>query len=123
MTKITTQFAGLIALALAASAQAAQISASALFAAYERNEVVAEDDYNGRRIDISGRVSEIKDATMGGTIVFLAAGKNDRNIRCHFPKHAKSELAGLRVGEQATFACTVDYRVNNSIHASSCNRD
>jgi hypothetical protein len=123
MTKISIQCAGMIALALAANAQAEQIGAGALFAAYERNEVVAEDNYNGRRISISGRVSEIKDATMGGSVVFLAAGKDDRNIRCHFPKHARSELAGLRVGELATFACTVDYRVNNSIHASSCNRD
>jgi hypothetical protein len=123
MIKIATPLAGIMTLTFVADAHAERISASALFAAYERNEVVAEDGYNGRRISISGRISEIKDAALGGFAVLLAAGNEGKNVRCHFPKHASAELASLRVGEQVTFVCTVDYRVNNSIHASSCNRN
>jgi hypothetical protein len=123
MIKIATPLAGIMSLTFVAHAHAERISASALFAAYERSEVVAEDSYNGRRLSISGRINRIKDAALGGLAIFLAAGKNDENVRCHFPKRASSAVAGLRVGDQANFVCTVDYRVNNSIHASACERN
>jgi len=123
MTRLTTGFAGSALLACAGFAQAEDISATALFAAYERNQIVAEDGYNGRRITISGRVSAIEDAMMGASAVFLAAGENGKSVRCHFPKNAKPELAGVKVGDQVTFACTVEYRMNSTIHASSCSRN
>lgn len=107
----------------APAADAAEITASALFDAYESNEIVAEDSYNGRRISISGRIKAIKKATMGAPILMLDAGGSGRTIHCHFPKKAQTEVEPLRPGEQVTLNCRVKYRMNASIHASACRLD
>lgn len=101
-------------------AQAETVTATALFRAYERNEIVAEDGYNGRRITIRGQVSEIKQAMMGAPIVLLEAGAPNKQVICHFPKKAQAEIAGLEVGDQVRVSCRVKYRMGDTIHASAC---
>ncbi|WP_462323220.1 OB-fold protein [Halochromatium sp.] len=120
MSRLLTCLTLIAALSLPSLAQAETLSASELFAIYERNEIVAEDSYNGRRIDISGRISALKQAMMGAPIVLLEAGSSNKLVSCHFPKKAQTELAGLKVGDQVSFSCRIKYRMGNTIHASAC---
>lgn len=105
---------------LAGRAGAETITATALFKAYEENEIVAEDSYNGQRIAISGRISGLKQAAFGAPIVLLETGSPGNLVSCHFPKKAQAEIARFAVGDQATFSCTIKYRMGDRIHASAC---
>jgi hypothetical protein len=109
-----------LVLSLPNSARAETVTASALFQAYEQNEIVAEDSYNGRRIGIDGQVSGLKQAIMGAPIVLLDAGAPDQWISCHFPQKAQAEIAKLQVGDQVNVDCRIKYRMGNTIHASAC---
>ncbi|MBK5938914.1 OB-fold protein [Halochromatium roseum] len=110
----------ILVLILPSSAHAETITASALFQAYEQNEIVAEDSYNGRRIGIDGRVAGLKQAIMGAPIVLLDAGAPNQWISCHFPQKAQAEIAKLQIGDPVSFSCRIKYRMGNTIHASAC---
>lgn len=110
----------ILVLILPSPTRAETVTASALFQAYERNEIVAEDSYNGRRIGIDGRVAELKQAIMGAPIVLLDAGAPNRWVSCHFPQKAQAEIAKLQVGDPVSFSCRIKYRMGNTIHASAC---
>lgn len=105
---------------VATVAHAETLSATALFHAYESNEIVAEDSYNGRRVGISGRISGFKQAMMGAPIVLLEAGSANKSVSCHFPKKAQAEIARLKIGDHIKVNCTVKYRMGDMIHASAC---
>lgn len=122
MSRFSTGLALAVALALPhlARAEAETLSASALFEVYERNEIVAEDTYNGRRIGISGRISAIKKAMMGAPILLLEAGSPNKLVSCHFPQKAQAELAALKTGDQVSVNCRIKYRMGQTIHASAC---
>jgi hypothetical protein len=105
---------------LAGLAQAEAITATALFKAYEENEIVAEDSYNGRRLSISGRISGFKKAALGAPIVLLETGSPGKLVSCHFPKKAQAQVDRFAVGDQVTFSCTIKYRMGDMIHASAC---
>lgn len=109
-----------LVLILPSPVRAETVTASALFQAYEHNEVVAEDSYNGRHIGIDGRVAGLKQAIMGAPIVLLDAGAPNQWISCHFPQKAQAEIAKLQVGDQVSFNCRIKYRMGNTIHASAC---
>jgi hypothetical protein len=101
-------------------AQAEGLTSTALFETYKRDEILAEDTYNGRRIDISGRISAFKEAVVGAPIVLLDAGSPSEFVRCQFPTKAKDEVAGLKIGDQVGFSCIIKYRMGDIIHASAC---
>jgi hypothetical protein len=110
----------LATLAFGEPARADTVSATNLFDAYARNEIVAEDSYNGRHISIGGRVKTIKKATFGAPIVVLDAGSPDRSVSCHFPKKFWPQIEQASAGDDVVFSCTVKYRMGDTIHASAC---
>lgn len=105
---------------LATRAHAETVTATALFKAYESNEIVAEDSYNGRRINISGRINGFKQAMMGAPIVLLEAGSPSKLVSCHFPKKAQAEVARWKIGDHINVSCIIKYRMGETIHASAC---
>lgn len=105
---------------LATRAHAETVTATALFKAYESNEIVAEDSYTGRRINISGRISGFKQAMMGAPIVLLEAGSPSNLVSCHFPKKAQAEVARWKIGDHINVSCIIKYRMGETIHASAC---
>lgn len=121
MNQFCASLSFITTLAVSGVAAAENITATALFESYERNEIVAEDSYNGRRIGIDGRISAIKQAMMGAPIVLLGAGGPKQLVSCNFPKKAQAEVATLKVGDQVSVSCRVKYRMGNTIHASACN--
>lgn len=120
MNRFCAGLSFVITLALSGVAEAENITATALFETYERNEIVAEDSYNGRSIGIRGRISAIKQAMMGAPIVLLEAGGPNKRVACHLPKKAQAEIAERKIGDQVSFSCRVKYRMGNTIHASAC---
>ncbi len=120
MNRFCASLSFITTLAVSGVAEAENTTARALFETYERNEIVAEDSYNGRRIGIRGRIGAIKQAMMGAPIVLLEAGGPNKLVSCHFPKKAQAEIAAMKIGDQVSFSCRVKYRMGNTIHASAC---
>nr|WP_199040235.1 hypothetical protein [Dyella sp. ASV24] len=82
-----------------------RINAPDLYAAYEANEVQADNLYKGRWLAVHGIVSSISKDFMDDPYLLLI-GKNEyTTVHASFPKGALSELATLSKGTEVTVVC------------------
>jgi len=86
------------------TAQAIQVSAGALYKAYEANQVAADVQYEGKILLVTGVVSSIgKDILSNPYVVIGDGGKYSLvGVQCFFDKGAESELAKLSKGQTVT---------------------
>jgi hypothetical protein len=119
---------GILAVAISAvtasgSADAQEETATALYQMYQNEQIVADDNYNGTQITITGVVSEIKHSMLGAPVVLLAAGSPGAAVSCKFSDASKEQVSALKPGDAARFNCTVDFILGQTVHLSDCSVD
>ena len=92
-----------------------KISAATLLAAYEANEVAADEKFSGKLIEVTGVIDSISKDIMGDPYVTLGSGKDFAHVQAMFPADAAKQLAGLRKGQTLTVQCTCGGKVMNVI--------
>ena len=86
------------------------ISARQILNEYKNNEIRAGEQYNGKRVRISGCAANI-DNTMGILSVFVnsCGGLLDIDyVHAQFPDNAKGQLSRLNKGQKVVVECTVN---------------
>lgn len=101
--------------------QLEQVTAGALYAAYEANGVAADARYKGRPFLIEGQIQTIDTDILDTPYVTLRSGEMNefQSVQAMFPKAEKATLAGLSKGQVISVACTVDGKMMNVI-ARNC---
>jgi len=82
------------------------VSARDLVKAYKENELAADEKYQGKKLSVSGKVSNI--ATVLCTIQVDLEGRDFVTVKCVFPDERKSDVAKLKTGQTATLLGTGD---------------
>jgi hypothetical protein len=82
------------------------ISAPDLTAAYEANEVNADNNFKGKTFYVSGTVTDIKKDIMDDIYVILQGSEMLRDVQCYFDD--KETAAQLHKGMKVTFKGTCD---------------
>lgn len=81
--------------------ESAAVTAVALWAAFDENEVSAEDMYKGKPVFVKGTISAITTDPAGYPVVSLNAGKNGfAKVNCVFPKDVRPVIGKLKKGSQ-----------------------
>ncbi|WP_255369484.1 OB-fold putative lipoprotein [Fibrobacter sp. UWP2] len=86
------------------------VSAKQILSDFNSNEVRAGDQYNGKRVRISGCAASI-DNMMGILSVYINSCGGDFDIdyvRAQFPNRAKEKLSRLNKGQKVVVECTID---------------
>lgn len=78
------------------------VTASALRADYEANELAADGRYGGRRVLVSGVVESVGRDAFGSPHVVLAVRGRLLGVQCVFGRDADADLAKLARGEDVT---------------------
>lgn len=86
------------------------VSAKQILSDFNSNEVRAGDQYNGKRVRISGCAASI-DNMMGILSVYINSCGGDFDIDyvyARFPDNARSKLAGLNKNQKIVVECTIN---------------
>jgi hypothetical protein len=78
------------------------LQATELMAAYEADEMDANDDYLGKIIEVSGTVSDAATDANGLTTVTLASGNPIGGIVCELDIHTSHPRKSFSLGESVT---------------------
>lgn len=87
----------------AAAAPAIKVTARDLFKAYEANEIAADSQYKGKRIEITGEIESIASDMFDEPLVQLSAG-DFQNVGAQ--GLSKEVAGGLSKGQSITLVCT-----------------
>lgn len=91
------------------------ITASNLFAAYEANEVAADEAYKNKILKITGKVDTVGKDILDTMYVTLGSGVQYSfgNVQCMFADEHKSELMQLHKGQTVTVVGTCNGKLGN----------
>lgn len=85
------------------AAKSRTVSPSALFKAFEENEVAAEDAYKGKLVAISGKPGKIGTSPSGAPeVTFYVDASRIAAVVCQFPRDARAEVGKLKKGKPVT---------------------
>jgi hypothetical protein len=100
---------------------ASLVPVHSIMAAYEVNEIAAEQQYKGQTLNISGTVREVDTDILGVPYVLLTAGGEYEvwGVQAMFPRDRKESLVSLSKGDQITVRCRIDGKMLNVI-AKDC---
>jgi tRNA_anti-like len=101
----------------AVEAPAVSVGARELFAAYDANEVAADQQFKGKRLQVSGTVDGINSDLGDDPVVMLAAGDFQS---VHVQGLPKDVAAGLSKGQHITVVCTGNGEVIGSPMLDDC---
>jgi tRNA_anti-like len=90
-----------------------------LFAAYEGNEIAADQRFKGKRVVIAGEVERIGKDILDTPFLYLGAGGGIFGVQLMFPKSAEPDLATHDNGETIKAQCRVDGKFG-SVIARDC---
>ena len=91
--------------------------AESLFAAYEANEVSADQRYKDKWLDVSGTIDAIGKDVVDSMYVTLRSGDEFQigNVQCMFDDKHQSQLASLRKGQKVTLSGLCSGKFGNVI--------
>lgn len=101
----------------AQQADALQVDARMLYAAYDANEVAADQQFKGKRLRVTGTVEAIDSGIGDEPVVRLSAGSFQS---VHVQGLAAATAASLAKGQQITVVCTGDGEVIGSPMLEDC---
>jgi len=97
-----------------------EIKAANLVTRYKNNEVVADDDFKGKRISVTGRVQEVGKDFTGAAYVYLVSDKYGfEGVRCYVDK-ADPTLRLLKRGDSAAISGVVKGFVMKDVGLEKC---
>jgi hypothetical protein len=107
--------------AKAAPEQVVQVNIRTILAAYENNEVGADNQYKGKLIEVTGIVGDIKKDIMDNLYVTLGTGAQFEipQIQAFFDDSMNNQLGQLRKRQQLTVVCRVNGLMMNVL-AKDC---
>lgn len=82
---------------------AVKVSPSALVSAYNKNEIAADQEYKGKKIEITGEIESISSDFSDDAVVHLKSGELFDNVSLHGIPNA--EAAKLEKGKTITAVC------------------
>lgn len=85
-----------------ATAAPIDVTADALEAAYETNEIAADDRYKGLVLRVSGVADSIDKDVLDHPVVYLRSKRALLGVRCAFDDQHKAALSGIRKGQKVT---------------------
>ncbi|MGK3995086.1 OB-fold protein [Sorangium sp. So ce1024] len=86
---------------------AVEVTAKALAAAYEANEVRADAQYKGKTVMVTGIVNDIGKGVLGGMYIVVGTGAQIEipAVQASFSKEFEGSVAALSKGERTTVLC------------------
>lgn len=88
-----------------ASQPAVTVTVGEVLDAYAANEIAAKDRFEGRVLEVSGRIDMITDGLGGDPIVYIAEAKGDRSMVAGLLSDERQAAAMLVKGEMVTVRC------------------
>lgn len=88
-----------------ASQPAITVTVGEVLDAYAANEIAAKDRFDGRVLEVSGRIDMITDGFAGDPIVSIAEAKGDRSMVAGLLSDERQAAAMLVKGEMVTVRC------------------
>lgn len=85
-----------------------KVSANALSKAYTSNELRADDKYKDHWALITGRVSAVEKATLGGYQISMSEPMSLNQVVLNFDEDQKSNIVDYDKGERGSFVCRID---------------
>jgi hypothetical protein len=98
----------------AAKIQAVTVPAPDLIAAYQQNEIAADQRFKGETVVIRGDVNEIAKDILGTPYVTLSR-EGISAVQAMFPRSSAAPLADLRPGQTIVVQCRVEGKMMNVI--------
>lgn len=91
----------------AVPARKIKVEASEILSDYESNEVRADGWYRGKRMEVTGKVSEVAKDMSDEIMVVVGTGKPNEvlKLRCMFSERWTSQVAALSRGNVVTVDC------------------
>ena len=85
-----------------------QITAKDLIAAFDNDEVIANEKYTGKVITVSGTVAQVQTETADQITVFLASNDPLSSVTCSFYKDEVTQVKDLQPGQKVSIkgVCT-----------------
>lgn len=94
-----------------------RLSAAALLAAYEENEVAADEKFKGQLVEVTGKIDTIGKDILGDPYITIGSGKDFefQHVQAQFAADAVKQLAGLRKGQTVVVQCTCAGKMMNVV--------
>lgn len=101
----------------AAASRVTQVGISELLAAYQQNEVGADNRFKGARVRVAGVIDEVKKDILDNLYVTVGTGGSFEipQLQAFFDDSANQRLGGLQKGQNVTVVCTIDGLMMNVI--------
>ncbi|KVZ38636.1 OB-fold protein [Burkholderia ubonensis] len=96
------------------------VTASALFAAYEKNEVAADQKYKGKALSVSGTIQSIDKDAFDNIVVKLRSSNEFMPVNAYLSKEHEALAASLEKGKKVTWTCEGDGRLIGSPMLRDC---
>ncbi|AOK57257.1 OB-fold protein [Burkholderia stagnalis] len=80
-------------------------TAAALFSAYDKNEVAADQKYKGKAVAVSGTVQSIDKDAFDNIVVRLKSGNEFMPVNAYLSKEHEALAASLEKGRKVTWVC------------------
>lgn len=93
--------------------EAIKINAKALYEAYQKNEIAADEQYKNKRLEVSGVVYSIGKDLLGSEYVALKTNDFIMGIQCMLEDSAVQKAAGLNKGQAVVVVGTGAGKMGN----------
>jgi hypothetical protein len=100
--------------------EAIPVTARQLNADYQANEVSANDKYKGKKLAVTGTVTDISVDIGGDPVLILDTGEMLESVHASFPKEAQNSLASVSKGTSVTVTCRGGMMVMKSPTLDDC---
>ncbi|RQR31564.1 OB-fold protein [Burkholderia sp. Bp9142] len=96
------------------------VTAGALFTAYEKNEVAADQKYKGKALSVSGTIQSIDKDAFDNIVVKLRSSNEFMPVNAYLSKEHEALAASLEKGKKVTWTCEGDGRLIGSPMLRDC---
>ena len=100
--------------------RATPISAVQLYAAYQQNEVLADSQYKGKQLIVTGVVAQIRKDMFDAPVVDLTTANEFESVSAYLDKSEEARAAALSKGVTVTIECEGDGATMGSPILRSC---
>ncbi|HIH2654753.1 TPA: OB-fold protein [Burkholderia cenocepacia] len=96
------------------------VTAAALFAAYDKNEVAADQKYKGKALSVSGTIQSIDKDAFDNIVVKLRTSNEFMPVNAYLSKGHEALAAALEKGNKVTWTCEGGGRLIGSPMLRDC---
>ena len=96
------------------------VSANALHSAYDSNELAADEQYRGKKLNITGTVYQIGRDISGSPFVVIGGSGMLDGVQCIFPDAASRKIALLKKGDKVVVIGKIAGKVATWVLVTDC---